>query len=110
MAGKSHHHTFFGNTSTNANSNLNDLRASGNTVLLISRLTGFQSVNDTATGPPIQQANILVYYKSGDLGYVSKEPVTQPPTGLRMIAGNSKGSPADDATISAHFNCNCLLV
>ena len=110
MAGKSHHHTFFGNTSTNANSDLNNLRASGNSTcsggIMNKSAYWIPSVIDTATGVPIQPTDMLVYYKSGDLGYVSPEPVTQPPTGLRMVAGNSKGTPADDATTSGHFNCN----
>ena len=110
MVGKAHHHTFFGNTSTSANSNLNDLRAAGNSTcaggIMNKSAYWIPSMIDTATGAPIQPADILVYYKSGDLGFVSKEPVTQPPIGLRMITGNSKGTPADDATISAHFNCN----
>ena len=108
--GAAHHHTFFGNTSTNANSDVGNIRASGNSTcnggIMNKSAYWIPSVIDTATGVPIQPMDMLVYYKSGDLGYVSNEPVTQPPKGLRMIAGNAKATPLDDATVPGHFTCN----
>ena len=60
---------------------------------------------DTATGTPIKPVDILVYYKSGDLGVVADD-VIQPPKGLRMIVGNAKATPLDEGTIPGHFSCN----
>ena len=108
--GAAHHHTFFGNTATNAKSDVANLRASGNSTCNggIMNKSGYwiPSMIDTVTNAPIKPDSLMVYYKSGDLGYVSNEPVTLPPKGLRMIAGNSKGTPADDSTTSGHFTCN----
>ena len=108
--GAAHHHTFFGNTATNAKSDVANLRSAGNSTcnggIMNKSAYWIPSMIDTATNTPIKPEGMLVYYKSGDLGFVSNEPVTQPPKGLRMIAGNSKANPNDGTTVPGHFTCN----
>ena len=107
--GASHLHTFFGNTSTSAKSDLMNLNAYGNSTCNggIMNKSGYwvPTMIDTVTHAPVIPDNALIYYKSGDIGYVGPEPITTPPKGLRMIAGNSKATPADDASVSRHFTC-----
>ena len=107
--GAAHHHTFIGNTSINATSDLYNLHANGNSTcqggIMNKSAYWVPSMIDTATHAPIQPIDVLIYYKSGDANYPSNEPVIQPPKGLRMIVGNSKGTPADEATTPGHFIC-----
>ena len=107
--GASHSHTFFGNTSTNSKSDLMNLIATGNSTcnggIMNKSAYWVPSMIDTVTHAPIAPDGALIYYKSGDIGYIGPEPIVAPPTGLRMIAGNSKATPADAATIPGHFTC-----
>ena len=107
--GAAHHHTFFGNTSTNAKSDLMNLQGSGNSTcnggIMNKSAYWIPSMIDTATGTPLKSDNVLIYYKSGDSNYPSDEPVIQPPKGLRMITGNSKGTQADELTTAGHYIC-----
>ena len=112
MPGKSHHHTFFGNTSTNANSNLADLNSQGNSTCLggIMNKSAYwiPSMIDTTTGAPIAPISALIYYKAGDIGFISTETITVPPKGLRMITGNSKAVPIlpDPSPWLGTYTCN----
>lgn len=101
--GASHHHTFFGNTSTDAKTNPATLSTTGNSTCnggIMNRSAYWvPSMIDTSTKTPIKPTKILVYYKTED-----PSKVTVPPKGLRMIAGNSKATtPQDDYT---RFTCN----
>lgn len=110
--GASHHHTFFGNTSTNAKSDLKNLNAYGNSTcnggIMNKSAYWIPSMIDTTTNTPVVPDGVLVYYKSGDLGYVGTEPIITPPKGLRMIAGNPKATPftPDPTPWSGTFTCN----
>ena len=60
---------------------------------------------DTATGTPLTPDGILVYYKNGSAGIAANK--IQPlPVGLRMFAGNPKGT--SDSTASGLFSCEYL--
>lgn len=110
--GASHHHTFFGNTLTNAASDLSNMANVGNSTCLGGGMNKsaywIPTMINTKTGAPISPLNMLVYYKSGEFGFHSTEPIVQPPKGLRMVAGNSKGVPVipDPEPWAGHFTCN----
>jgi hypothetical protein len=91
--GRSHHHTFFGNASIDAASNLDTLPSVGNSTCsggIINRSAYWvPSMIDTATGRAIVPRSIVVYYKkSYNVDPTSASRVQAPPPGLRMLAGD----------------------
>ena len=91
--GAAHHHTFFGNTSINAKSDLNNLASIGNSTCGggIMNRSGYwaPSMINTTTNTPIEPDFAIFYYKAGGTpGALIKAP----PKGLKMIAGNPKGN------------------
>lgn len=92
--GKSHLHTFFGNTRTDADSTPITLRSSGNSTCRggIANRTGYwvPALIDPS-GKPVEPEVIDVYYKSGYNG-VKPANIHDLPAGLRMIAGNAKST------------------
>lgn len=86
----SHHHTFYGNTTTNNASNLMALSTTGNSTCnggIMNRSAYWHpSMINTVDGSPIVPTSALFYYKTDN------PPVTMPPKGLRMIAGDSKAT------------------
>lgn len=102
--GAAHHHTFFGNTSTNAKSDLAHLDITGNSTCTGGNMNHsaywIPSMIDTATNQPIKPDSAIFYYKSWA---VPDRFITQPPKGLRMITGNSKASNA--ATSDGRYSC-----
>ena len=95
--GAAHHHTFFGNTSLNYVSDLNNLRLTGNSTCSggIANRSAYwmPSMIDTATNTPIVPSDAIFYYKTG-YGGVPTNLISPVPKGLRMITGNSKGNSA----------------
>lgn len=104
-----HHHTFFGNTKTNAYSTHESLRASGNSTCAggILNRSGYwmPSLINTKTGAPVVAGGIIVYYK-GSTETVPQE-IKAPPANLRMIAGNAR--PLAVADSRAEYSCQDLL-
>jgi hypothetical protein len=103
--GAAHHHTYFGNTSVDYKSDLNNLAAVGNSTCsggIMNRSAYWvPSMINTETNAPIAPASVLVYYKSGGLdGALLKAP----PKGLRVIAGNAK---AVDDKVYNHTGFTC---
>ena len=99
--GAAHHHTFFGNTTTNAKSDLMAMATTGNSTCnggIMNRSAYWMpSMIDTKTNAPIVPDGALFYYKTGDFGGFPATPITAPPKGLRMITGNAKATTANDA-------------
>ena len=97
QAGVSHLHVFFGNTGVDANSTNATIAGSGNSTCSGGTLNRsaywVPAMIDTTDGTPITPSAILVYYKTG-YGGVKPADVRAVPTGLRMIAGNSKATAA----------------
>ena len=95
--GAAHHHTFFGNTSLNYASDLNNLRLTGNSTCSggIANRSAYwmPSMIDTTTNTPIVPSDAIFYYKTG-YGGVPTNLISPVPKGLRMITGNSKGNSA----------------
>lgn len=88
--GKSHHHTFYGNVSIDAYSDLDKLADTGNSTCrggIMNRSAYWTaSIIDTKTGTPVIPEGSLWYYKSGNM--VSTRTIVPMVKGLRMIAGN----------------------
>ncbi len=105
--GLSHLHAFFGNSLTNANSTAASLASTGNSTCrggTINRTAYWQpAIIDTKDGTPVAPRIAIVYYKSG--GAALPADVQPLPAGLRMVAGDSKGS-APVAWGPASFSCN----
>lgn len=87
--GKSHLHTFFGNASTDANTNTASLTAASNSTCAggTANLSSYwvPALIDTVTNRAMVPSDNLVYYKSA---YKPKSIIVAPPQGLRIIAGN----------------------
>jgi hypothetical protein len=104
QSGASHHHTFFGNTLTNAASTNATLASTGNSTCNggIMNRSGYwiPSLIDTSTNTPLVPLYTLIYYKTDRAAYV-----TMPPAGLRMIAGDAKSKvPQREGLV--RFTCN----
>jgi hypothetical protein len=94
--GKSHDHTFLGNTTTNADSTLESLLAGGTTC---------QRPGDTAAywvptlfaagGEAVEPLGATIYYRRRTIA-----PLTAFPPGFRMIAGSSKATSAQGRQIT----------
>jgi Domain of unknown function (DUF1996)/Domain of unknown function (DUF4124) len=99
--GAAHHHTFFGNTTTNAKSDLMTFASTGNSTCsggIMNRSAYWvPSMIDTKTNTPIVPDDSLFYYKTGDFGDAPSATITAPPKGLRMITGSAKATTADAA-------------
>jgi hypothetical protein len=83
-----HHHTFFGNVTTNGFSTTESLKASGNTTCLggIGNRSAYwiPSLIDTRTNAPVKPKFSLFYYKNGQV---------KPPNGLVILAGDMTANP-----------------
>jgi hypothetical protein len=83
--GKSHDHTFVGNTSTDAFSTLSSMLAAGTTCQRPGDTAGYWVPTLFKDGEPIEPLGATVYYRRQTLA-----PVEPFPAGLRMIAGDAK--------------------
>ncbi len=100
QVGKSHLHTFFGNTRTWAGSTALSISSSGNSTCAggITNRTAYRvpTLIDTLDGRPLVPEDSIWYYKNGSSSIPAKD-IHPIPKGLRMIAGNAMSSPADSA-------------
>jgi hypothetical protein len=96
--GRSHLHTFFGNTGTNAYSTADSIANSGGSTCMGGTANRsaywIPSLIDTRTGTPIKPSTALIYYKTGYNGVQPWQVQSMPP-GLRMIAGDAKNDQPD---------------
>lgn len=104
--GAAHHHTFFGNTSTNYASDVNNMANIGNSTckggLMNRSAYWFPSMIDTATNAAVLPQLAIFYYKKPHLVPKTVD-IVAPPKGLRMIAGNMKA--VTESQSSALFTC-----
>ncbi|WP_280152730.1 DUF1996 domain-containing protein [Piscinibacter sp. XHJ-5] len=104
--GRSHLHTFFGNTGTDAYTTADSLANTGNSTCsggTINRSAYWvPTMIDTATRKPLQPHSAMIYYKTGYNG-IRPQDVQPFPEGLRMIAGNAK-----NATPKGPFQYKCI--
>jgi hypothetical protein len=99
--GDSHSHEFYGNTSTNANSTLASMRASGTSCKRGEDKSGYWFPTLYKYGSPVAASSITVYYRTA-----GKDPATvQPlPDGLQMVGGDSEAKEVQDDNI-ADWSC-----
>lgn len=105
--GKSHLHTFFGNTATSATTTPDSLRTTGSSTCrggTANRSAYWvPAIIDTGSGTPIRPTSGQFYYKQGyELSPSSS--IKPMPAGLRMIAGNSLNS-TESGSASFAFVC-----
>lgn len=87
MPGMSHTHDFFANTTTNAASSLDSLRAGGTTCLDPADTAGYWVPTLTRNGTAVTPLRVTVYYR---LARGTEPASVQPfPAGLRVIAGDA---------------------
>jgi len=82
--GASHPHTFFGNSSTNADSTLMSLRAAGTTCSVQADKAAYWVPTLFVNGRPVRPAKAQAYYVLR--GYEQMHPF---PAGLKIVAGDS---------------------
>jgi hypothetical protein len=107
QAGKSHLHTFFGNTGVTAGSTSESLRSSGGSTCRggIANRSSYwvPTMIDTRDGTPLVPDGMGVYYKAS---YEVPAAQTQPiPAGLRMIAGDPSATAPHPAVFSMRYKC-----
>jgi Domain of unknown function (DUF1996) len=86
LPGASHSHDFFGNTSTNAFSTYDTLRASGTTCDRDADRSGYWVPTLYDAGVAVQPATMWAYYTTRDKPPLAIKPF---PAGLRIVAGNA---------------------
>jgi hypothetical protein len=104
--GRSHLHTFFGNTTTNANSTPESLVAAGNSTCTggtINRSAYWiPSLINTANGAPLAPTDAIFYYK----GDTPSAQIQAMPNGLRMFVGDPTSSnPPPQFSSPYRFHC-----
>ncbi len=103
--GAAHHHTFFGNTSVNYQSDLITLSTTGKSTckggILNRSAYWIPSMINTTTNAAVAPNKMMVYYKTG---YVPANLITVPPKGLRMIGGNSKAT-SEALSDNSYYTC-----
>lgn len=104
--GRSHLHTFFGNTAVTGNSTAASIANTGNSTCrggLVNRSAYWvPAMIDTRDGTPVRPTESHFYYKTGYRG-VTPQSVQSVPLGFRMIAGDTKNaSPSGQFSYSCH--------
>jgi hypothetical protein len=90
LPGASHMHTFFGNTTTNADSTLESLRAAGTTCITAGDTSGYWVPTLTQNGVAVKPRSITVYYRMGPNR--DEATIQAFPPGFRVVAGDAKAS------------------
>ena len=91
QAGKSHLHSFFGNTQMYGNTDLSKITTTGNSTCgggILNRTGYWVPTMILPDGTPLAPIENQVYYKTGFQGVDGKD-IKPFPTGLRMIAGSA---------------------
>jgi len=105
LAGGSHMHSFFGNTSTNADSDIKSLLKGGTTCSPKADLSSYWVPTLYSNDKPVEPTGTTFYY----LGEGIKDELmaqTRPlPLGLRIVAGNAKATGVNDPTSSSRWSC-----
>ena len=97
--GKSHDHTFVGNTSTDASSTLASLQAAGTTCRWPADKAAYWMPTLIVDGQPAQPLGATIYYRRNTSARIHPFP-----PGLKMIAGDSKATAPQGKKIT-FWNC-----
>jgi len=100
--GKSHDHTFVGNTSTDANSTLQSLHAAGTTCRRPADKAAYWMPTLIVDGKAVMPLGATIYYRRNTLSRV-----TAFPAGLKLIAGDSKATIPQSHKVT-FWNCGVL--
>jgi hypothetical protein len=108
--GRSHLHTYFGNSGTDAHTTADRLAQTSNSTCSGGTLnrTAYwaPAMIDTRTGKPIKPIEMIVYYKTGR---AQAAHLVAPPVGLRMVAGDplakSAGAAGEGPQGALEFEC-----
>jgi hypothetical protein len=95
QSGASHHHTFFGNTTTGAFSTLESLLAGDTTCHREADTGAYWIPSLMADGETVEPLGATIYYRRHTIGQV--EPF---PPGFQMIAGNAKATTPQRRTVT----------
>ncbi|MER5645114.1 DUF1996 domain-containing protein [Streptosporangium sp. NPDC002524] len=105
MPGASHMHSFFGSTTTNANTTLASLQSSPTNCNPRTDLSSYWVPTLYNGNTPVEPTITTFYY----LGEGVRDDIvarTQPlPLGLRIVAGNAKATTPNDPTSNARWSC-----
>jgi hypothetical protein len=97
LRGRSHDHTYFGNTTTNAFATPASLRAAGTTTCRLRADTAaYWAPTLLLRGEPVEPRGAAVYYVRR-----TAEPVQAFPAGLKMIAGNAAARAAQGRSVTS---------
>jgi hypothetical protein len=97
LRGRSHDHTYFGNTSTNAFSTAASLRSAGTTTCRVRADTAaYWAPTLFVQGRAVEPRGAVVYYVRR-----TTEPVQAFPAGLKMIAGNAAARSAQGVQVTS---------
>jgi hypothetical protein len=103
LPGASHSHSFFGNTSTNANSDYTSLANASSNCNPVIDLSSYWVPTLYNNNVPVEPTGVTFYY----LGEGVRDDIiaqTQPiPLGLKIVAGNAKATGGDDSI--ARWSC-----
>ena len=100
--GASHHHSFVGNTSTNASSTVRTLRAASTTCQRPADTAAYWMPTLSVGGQQVAPVAAQIYYRRR-----TADPVQAFPAGLRMIAGSAKATSPQGMRIT-FWNCGAL--
>ena len=99
LPGASHHHSFVGNTGTNASSTLESLLAAGTTCHRGGDTAAYWMPTLSVNGQPVAPNHAQIYYRRK-----TTKSVEAFPAGFRMVAGDAKASSAQPLR-TTFWNC-----
>lgn len=97
MVGMTHIHDFFGNSGTDEDSTAASLRTSGSSSCTATKdKTGYWAPTVSLNGTQVNPTRLRVYYRAGTKNPSTIKPL---PEGLMMVAGNSKATTQQSASV-----------
>src|SRR5262245_9326262 len=97
--GMSHDHTFVGNSTTNAASTLESLRAGSTTCRRRGDTAAYWMPTLLVNGQPVEPTGATIYYRRKTLA-----PVRAFPLGLKMIGGNSRATSPQELKVTISYS------
>ncbi|GGK93657.1 hypothetical protein Ppa06_61760 [Planomonospora parontospora subsp. parontospora] len=104
LPGGSHMHSFFGNTSTDAHSDLGSLRKGGTTCSPKTDLSSYWVPTLYDGGTPVEPTGTTFYYLGEGVRDELMDQTRPLPLGLRIVAGNARATQPDE-TSNARWSC-----
>ncbi|HEX6343694.1 DUF1996 domain-containing protein [Umezawaea sp.] len=104
LAGASHLHTFFGNTSTDAHSDTDSLMAADTKCDPVEDKTAYWTPTVLVDGQPVDPPTSTFYYLGEGVNDEVTKQIQPIPVGLRIIAGNAKATSAEGTR--TRWDCN----